>query len=123
MTKNDEMRWALRNIEGLAVAALANQPDDSDECLLHLNKALAGIELAAHVSRNGCNHADILPLEYVGRGQIVNARTRDIVSLRLVVELYNRLAAGMNRESPGAGRGIPSTAKRGSESGLQPPTP
>lgn len=25
-----------------------------------------------------------------------------------------------NRESPGAGRGIPSTAKRGSESGLQP---
>jgi len=27
-----------------------------------------------------------------------------------------------NRESPGAGRGIPSTAKRGSESGLQPPS-
>ena len=28
----------------------------------------------------------------------------------------------MNRKSPGAGRGIPSTAKRGSESGLQPPS-
>ena len=26
------------------------------------------------------------------------------------------------RESPGAGRGIPGTAKRGSESGLQPPS-
>lgn len=72
--------------------------------------------------RNGSKHADILPLEYVGRGQIVNAQTRDIVSPRLVVELYNFLVAGMNRESPSAGRGIPSTAKRGSESGLQPPT-
>lgn len=28
----------------------------------------------------------------------------------------------MDGESPGAGRGIPSTAKRGSESGLQPPS-
>ena len=27
-----------------------------------------------------------------------------------------------NRESPSAGRGLPSTAKRGSESGLQPPS-
>lgn len=72
--------------------------------------------------RNGSKHADILPLEYVGRGQIVNAQTRDIVSPRLVVELYNFLVAGMNRESPSAGRGKPSTAKRGSESGLQPPT-
>ena len=51
--KNEEMRWALRNIEGLAVAALANQPHDSDECGRHLNKALAGIELAAHVARWG----------------------------------------------------------------------
>ena len=51
--KNEEMRWALRNIEGLAVAALANQPHDADECGRHLNKALAGIELAAHVARWG----------------------------------------------------------------------
>ena len=51
--KNEEMRWALRNIEGLAVAALANQPYDADECGRHLNKALAGIELAAHVARWG----------------------------------------------------------------------
>lgn len=51
--KNEEMRWALRNIEGLAVAALANQPHNDDECGRHLNKALAGIELAAHVARWG----------------------------------------------------------------------
>ena len=62
-------------------------------------KADGFADLAAHVARNGGNQADILPLEYVGRGQIVNAKTRDIVSPRLVVELYNRLAAGMNRES------------------------
>ena len=99
MTTNEKLRFALRNIEGLAIAALANQPHDDDECGRHLNKALAGIELAAHVARNGGNQADILPLEYVGRGQIVNAKTSDIVSPRLVVELYNRLAAGMNRES------------------------
>ena len=119
---NDTMRAALREIENQAAAALANQPNNADECGRHLNKALAVIELKAHVARHGEKPADILPLEYVGRGQIVNAQTRDLVSPRLVVELYNRLAAGMNRESPGAGRGIPSTAKRGSESGLQPPS-
>ena len=51
MTTNEKLRFALRNIEGLAVAALANQPHDDDECGRHLNKALAGIELAARTSR------------------------------------------------------------------------
>ena len=51
--KNEQMRAALRDIEGRAVAALANQPSESDECGRHLNKALAGIELKAHVARWG----------------------------------------------------------------------
>ena len=51
--KNETMRAALRDIEGRAAAALANQPGESDECGRHLNKALAGIELAAHVARWG----------------------------------------------------------------------
>lgn len=51
--KNDTLRQALRDIEGRAAAALANQPGDADECGRHLNKALAGIELAAHVARWG----------------------------------------------------------------------
>ena len=54
MTTNEKLRFALRKIEGLAIAALANHPhDDDDECGRHLNKALAGIELAAHVARCG----------------------------------------------------------------------
>lgn len=53
MTTNEKLMFALRNIEGLAIAALANQPHDDDECGRHLNKALAGIELAAHVARWG----------------------------------------------------------------------
>lgn len=53
MTKNEKLRFALRNIEGLAIAALANQPHDDDECWRHLNKALAGIELAARIARFG----------------------------------------------------------------------
>lgn len=48
--KNETMRAALRDIEGRAAAALANQPGESDECGRHLNKALAGIELAAYVA-------------------------------------------------------------------------
>lgn len=83
---NEQMRAALRDIEGRAAAALANQPNESDECGRHLNKALAGIELKAHVARWG---QEGYPPPY-------------------------------NRESPGAGRAIASTAKRGSESGLQP---
>ena len=51
MTSNEKMRWALSNIEGLAIAALANQPHNDDECGRHLNKALEGIERAAHVAR------------------------------------------------------------------------
>ena len=53
MTTNERLRFALRNIEGIAIAALANQPHDDDECGRHLNKALAGIERAAHVARWG----------------------------------------------------------------------
>lgn len=53
MTTNEKLRFALRYIEGLAIAALANQPHDDDECGRHLNKALAWIELAAHVARFG----------------------------------------------------------------------
>ena len=86
--KNERMRAALRDIEGRAAAALHNQPGDSDECGRHLNKALAVIELKAHVVRWG----------------------------------QEGYPPPNNRESPGAGRGIPSTAKRGSESGLQPPS-
>lgn len=50
---NERMRAALRDIEGRAAAALANQPGESDECGRLLNKALTGIELAAHVARWG----------------------------------------------------------------------
>ena len=53
MTKNEKLRFALRNIEGIAIAALANQPHDDDECGRHLNKALAWIELAARIARFG----------------------------------------------------------------------
>ena len=53
MTTNEKLRWALRNIEGIAVAALANQPNNADECGRHLNKALAVIEMNAHVARWG----------------------------------------------------------------------
>ena len=85
---NETMRTALREIESRAATALADQPGDEDECGRHLNKALAGIELKAHVARWG----------------------------------QEGYPPPNNRESPGAGRGIPSTAKRGSESGLQPPS-
>ena len=51
--KNETMRAALRDIVGRAATALANQPGESDECGRHLNKALAGIELAADVARWG----------------------------------------------------------------------
>lgn len=50
---NEEMRTALREIENRAAAALANQPNNADECGRHLNKALAVIELKAHVARWG----------------------------------------------------------------------
>ena len=79
---NERMRAALREIENRAATALHDQPEDTEECGRHLNKALAGIELKAHTARWGFSEC----------------------------------------ESPGAGRGNPSTAKRGSESGLQPPS-
>ena len=47
------MRAALREIESRAATALANQPNDAEACGRHLNKALAGIELKAHVARWG----------------------------------------------------------------------
>lgn len=50
---NERMRAALREIESQAAAALANQPNDANECEWHLNKALAMIELKAHVARWG----------------------------------------------------------------------
>ena len=51
--KNERMRAALREIESRAASALANQPNDANECEWHLNKALALIELKAHVARWG----------------------------------------------------------------------
>ena len=51
--ENDTMLAALREIEARAATALANQPNDTDACGRHLNKALAGIELKAHVARWG----------------------------------------------------------------------
>ena len=50
---NEEMRAALREIESRAATALANQPGNADECGRHLSKALAVIELKAHVARWG----------------------------------------------------------------------
>ena len=50
---NEAMREALRDIESRAAAALHNQPENSDECGRHLNKALAGIELKAATARRG----------------------------------------------------------------------
>ena len=51
--ENDTMLAALREIEARAATALANQPNDADACGRHLNKALAVIELKAHVARWG----------------------------------------------------------------------
>ena len=52
-TTNEAMREALREIENRAAAALHNQPENSDECGRHLNKALAWIELKAATARRG----------------------------------------------------------------------
>ena len=51
--ENDIMIAALLEIEARAANALANQPNDAEACGRHLNKALAGIELKAHVARWG----------------------------------------------------------------------
>ena len=50
---NEAIREALRDIESRAAAALHNQPENSDECGRHLNKALAGIEYKASTARTG----------------------------------------------------------------------
>ena len=49
---NDTKREALRMIESTAVAALASQPENEEECERVLNKALASIELRAYVARH-----------------------------------------------------------------------
>ena len=87
---NEAMRKTLREIEGIATNALANQPNDAEHNGRHLNKALGLIELKAHVVRWG---QEGYPAPKKTSGEIASA-----------------------------GRGIPSTAKRGSESGLQPPS-
>lgn len=51
---NETMRAALREIEVSAANALRHQPANAEECWRHLNKALAVIELKAHVARWGC---------------------------------------------------------------------
>ena len=51
--KTDAMRQALREIENRAATALHDQPENAEECAWHLNKALAVIELKAHVARWG----------------------------------------------------------------------
>ena len=51
--KNDTMQAALREIENRAATALHDQPENTEECGRHLNKALAVIELKAHVARWG----------------------------------------------------------------------
>jgi hypothetical protein len=50
---NDTMRAALRDIESRAATALHDQPENTEECGRHLNKALAGIELKAATARRG----------------------------------------------------------------------
>ena len=114
--RNYRMRAALRDIEGRATAALANQPTDNEECGRHLSKALAGIELTAHNSRWGDVYADFPPLKYAGGGQIVNTTTHELVSPRLVAELYNRLVAERKREAAaGADNLHTPPARRGEE--------
>ena len=51
--KNETMRQALREIESRAATALANQPDDADECGRHLDKAIGAIEVKAREARKG----------------------------------------------------------------------
>lgn len=49
---NEKKRDALRMIESTAVAALACQPENEEECERVLNKALASIEFRAYVARH-----------------------------------------------------------------------
>lgn len=51
--ENETMRAALREIESRAATALANQPNESDECGRHLNKAIGAIEVKAREARKG----------------------------------------------------------------------
>lgn len=51
--ENEILRAALREIESRAATALANQPDDADECGRHLNKAIGAIEVKAREARKG----------------------------------------------------------------------
>lgn len=49
--RNIGKRESLKAIEQTVVMALANQPENEEECERILNKALASIELRAHVTR------------------------------------------------------------------------
>lgn len=53
MPTNDKMRTVLREIEATIVNALTHQPTDEIENGRHLNKALAVVEVKAHVARWG----------------------------------------------------------------------
>lgn len=47
---NEIMRAALREIENRAAVALANQPNETDECGRHLKNAISGITVASHIA-------------------------------------------------------------------------
>lgn len=49
--RNIGKRESLKAIEQTVVMALANQPENEEECERILNRALASIELRAHVTR------------------------------------------------------------------------
>lgn len=51
LQRNIGKRESLKAIEQTVVAALGNQPENEEECERILNKALASIELRAHLTR------------------------------------------------------------------------
>lgn len=50
--RNHGKRESLKAIEQTVVMALANQPENEEECERVLNKALASIEFRAYVARH-----------------------------------------------------------------------
>lgn len=51
LQRNVGKRESLKAIEQTVVTALANQPENEEECERILNRALASIELRAHTAR------------------------------------------------------------------------
>lgn len=51
LQRNIGKRESLKAIEQTVVTALANQPENEEECERILNRALASIELRAHTAR------------------------------------------------------------------------